>query len=86
MAGNARHHAERHHHHRWDEHRPYSPSKRRLCGGGYLISGTVRNVNKRNIEVMLDTSVSDILFENGEVTGVRLTTEENETVTVAAKA
>ena len=37
--------------------------------GGYLISGLVRNVNKRNIEVMLDTSVSDIIFENGEVTG-----------------
>jgi fumarate reductase flavoprotein subunit len=35
---------------------------------------------------MLDTSVSDILFENGEVTGVRLTTEENETVTVATKS
>lgn len=35
---------------------------------------------------MLDTSVSDIIFENGEVSGVRLTTEENETVTVATKS
>ncbi|MCC3239100.1 flavocytochrome c [Enterobacter cloacae complex sp. 2021EL-01169] len=63
-------------------HRPKDGS----AVGGYLISGLVRNVNKRNIEVMLDTSVSDILFENGEVTGVRLTTEENETLTVAAKS
>ena len=63
-------------------HRPKDGS----AVGGYLISGLVRNVNKRNIEVMLDTSVSDIIFENGEVTGVRLTTEENETVTVATKS
>lgn len=63
-------------------HRPKDGS----AVGGYLISGPVRNVNKRNIEVMLDTSVSDIIFENGEVTGVRLTTEENETLTVATKS
>lgn len=63
-------------------HRPKDGS----AVGGYLISGLVRNVNKRNIEVMLDTSVSDIIFENGEVTGVRLTTEENETVIVATKS
>lgn len=63
-------------------HRPKDGS----AVGGYLISGLVRNVNKRNIEVMLDTSVSDIIFENGEVTGVRLTTEENETLTVATKS
>ncbi|HHD7242347.1 TPA: flavocytochrome c [Enterobacter cloacae] len=63
-------------------HRPKDGS----AVGGYLISGLVRNVNKRNIDVMLDTSVSDILFENGEVTGVRLTTEENETLTVTTKS
>lgn len=63
-------------------HRPKDGS----AVGGYLISGLVRNVNKRNIEVMLDTSVSDIIFENGQVTGVRLTTEENETLTVATKS
>ena len=63
-------------------HRPKDGS----AVGGYLISGPVRNVNKRNIDVMLDTSVSDILFENGEVTGVRLTTEENETLTVTTKS
>lgn len=40
-------------------HRPKDGS----AVGGYLISGLVRNVNKRNIEVMLDTSVSDIIFE-----------------------
>ncbi|MRS89394.1 flavocytochrome c [Enterobacteriaceae bacterium RIT714] len=63
-------------------HRPKDGS----AVGGYLISGLVRNVNKRNIDVMLDTSVSEILFENGEVTGVRLTTEENETLTVSTKS
>jgi fumarate reductase flavoprotein subunit len=59
-------------------HRPKDGS----AVGGYLISGLVRNVTKRNIDVMLDTSVSDILLENGEVIGVRLVTDENETLTV----
>ncbi|WP_230350837.1 flavocytochrome c [Lelliottia sp. WAP21] len=63
-------------------HRPKDGS----AVGGYLISGLVRNVNKRQIEVMLDTSVSDIVFENGEVTGVRLTTEENETLNVTTRS
>ncbi|PWU32229.1 FAD-binding protein, partial [Enterobacter hormaechei] len=61
-------------------HRPKAGS----AVGGYRISGLVRNVNKRNIEGMLDTSVSDIIFENGEVTGVRLTTVDNDSITVGA--
>ncbi len=64
-------------------HRPKDGS----AVGGYLISGLVRNVNKRNIEVMLDTSVGDILFENGEVTGVHVVTDEyNDSRTLNAKS
>ncbi|SCC17955.1 fumarate reductase flavoprotein subunit [Kosakonia oryzendophytica] len=63
-------------------HRPRDGS----AVGGYLISGMVRNVNKRGIDVMLDTSVDDILFEQGEVCGVRLLTEEQESLTVQAKS
>ncbi|TDT59291.1 flavocytochrome c [Kosakonia oryzendophytica] len=63
-------------------HRPRDGS----AVGGYLISGLVRNVNKRGIDVMLDTSVDDILFEQGEVCGVRLLTEEQESLTVQAKS
>ncbi len=54
--------------------------------GGYLISGLVRNVNKRNIDVMLDTSVVDIVMDGGEVSAVRLLTEEKEALTVATKS
>ncbi|WP_039056534.1 flavocytochrome c [Enterobacter sp. Bisph1] len=61
-------------------HRPRDGS----AVGGYLISGLVRNVTKRGIDVMLDTSVEEILFEHGEVRGVRLLTEEQETLPVQA--
>ncbi|WP_231828325.1 flavocytochrome c [Pseudocitrobacter corydidari] len=63
-------------------HRPRDGS----AVGGYLISGLVRNVNKRNIDVMLDTSVVDIVMDGGEVSAVRLLTEEKETLTVATKS
>jgi fumarate reductase flavoprotein subunit len=63
-------------------HRPRDGS----AVGGYLISGLLRNVTKRNIDVMLDTSVEEILFDAGEVRGVRLLTEEQETLSVDAKS
>ncbi|MGY5956755.1 flavocytochrome c [Kosakonia sp. BK9b] len=59
-------------------HRPRDGS----AVGGYLISGLVRNVTKRGIDVMLDTSVNDILFSEGEVSGVQLLTDEQESITV----
>lgn len=63
-------------------HRPRDGS----AVGGYLISGLVRNINKRNIDVMLDTSVVDIVMDGGEVSAVRLLTEEKEALTVATKS
>ncbi|SCC00049.1 flavocytochrome c [Kosakonia oryziphila] len=63
-------------------HRPRDGS----AVGGYLISGLVRNVTKRGIDVMLDTSVEEILFTEGEVRGVRLLNDEQETLTVQAKS
>ncbi|ELN2735056.1 flavocytochrome c [Pluralibacter gergoviae] len=63
-------------------HRPRDGS----AVGGYLISGLVRNVNKRGIDVMLDTDVDEILFDGGEVRGVRLLTDEKEVITVQAKS
>ncbi|KOQ95141.1 flavocytochrome c [Pluralibacter gergoviae] len=63
-------------------HRPRDGS----AVGGYLISGLVRNVNKRGIDVMLDTEVDEILFDGGEVSGVRLLTDEKEVITVQAKS
>ncbi|MBS1205397.1 MAG: flavocytochrome c [Proteobacteria bacterium] len=63
-------------------HRPRDGS----AVGGYLISGLVRNVTKRGIDVMLETSVEEILFAEGEVRGVRLLNDEQETLTVQAKS
>lgn len=63
-------------------HRPRDGS----AVGGYLISGLVRNITRRGIDVMLDTSVDEILTDNGVVSGVRLLTDEQERIVVQAKS
>lgn len=63
-------------------HRPADAS----AVGGFLISGLVKNVNKRNIDVMLDTSVTQIRYENGAVAGVELLNDENESLVINAKS
>lgn len=63
-------------------HRPESGS----AVGGFLISGLVKNINKRGIEVMLDTSVTEILTENNKVVGVKISEEDGSIQTIKAKA
>jgi fumarate reductase flavoprotein subunit len=63
-------------------HRPAD----RSAVGGFLISGLVKNLNKRNIDVMLDTSVTEIRYAEGAVQGVNLLNEENEVQVVNAKS
>nr|WP_158783411.1 flavocytochrome c [Pantoea sp. BAV 3049] len=63
-------------------HRPRDGS----AVGGYLISGLVRNIAKREIGVMLDTSVTGILMEQGEVCGVSVLNDENEQQTIRTKS
>ncbi|HEY3589654.1 MAG TPA: flavocytochrome c [Buttiauxella sp.] len=63
-------------------HRPRDGS----AVGGYLISGLVRNITRRGIDVLLDTSVDEILIDNGAVSGVRLLTDEQEVIVVQAKS
>ncbi|QEM80465.1 flavocytochrome c [Halomonas binhaiensis] len=55
-------------------HRPAD----RSAVGGFLISGLVKNINRRNIEVLLETAVSKILYEDGVVTGVEVVDEYND--------
>lgn len=55
-------------------HRPRDGS----AVGGYLISGLVRNINKRDIEVVLDTRCTKIEYENNSVRAVELVNEEGE--------
>lgn len=63
-------------------HRPAD----RSAVGGFLISGLVRNINQRDIDVMLDTDVIEILMENGAVSGLRVKNEENEILTIHTKS
>ena len=54
--------------------------------GGYLISGLVKNINRRGIEVMLDSNVTEIITENHKVVGVKVTEEDGSIQTIKAKA
>lgn len=63
-------------------HRPAD----RSAVGGFLISGLVKNLNKRNIDVMLDTSVTEIRYAAGRVQGVELLNDEGEALTINAKS
>ncbi|MCU5774067.1 flavocytochrome c [Erwiniaceae bacterium BAC15a-03b] len=63
-------------------HRPADGS----AVGGFLISGLVKNINKRNIDLMLDTSVSEILYADGAVSGVRVINEDQEQLTIISKS
>jgi fumarate reductase flavoprotein subunit len=63
-------------------HRPAD----RSAVGGFLISGLQRNIAQRDIDVMLDTDVLEILMENGAVSGLRVKNDENEELTIRAKS
>ncbi|SET42901.1 flavocytochrome c [Thorsellia anophelis] len=58
----------------------------RSAVGGYLISGLVKNIVSRQIEVLLDTKVIEILTENNEICGVRVEDEYNEQTIIKAKS
>ncbi|MGD9427224.1 flavocytochrome c [Pantoea sp. NSTU24] len=63
-------------------HRPAD----RSAVGGFLISGLVKNINSRNIDVLLETSVEEILYEDGVVTGVKVVDEYNDSRILNAKS
>ncbi|OCG58831.1 flavocytochrome c [Gilliamella sp. Nev3-1] len=63
-------------------HRPESGA----AVGGFLISGLVKNINKRGIEVMLDTAVTEIVTENNKVIGVKISEEDGSTHVIKTKA
>ncbi len=63
-------------------HRPAD----RSAVGGFLISGLVKNLNQRNIDVMLDTSVTEIRYHDGAVQGVDLLNDDNEVLVINAKS
>jgi fumarate reductase flavoprotein subunit len=63
-------------------HRPESGA----AVGGFLISGLVKNINKRGIEVMLDTAVTEIVTENNKVIGVKISEEDGSTRVIKTKA
>lgn len=63
-------------------HRPESGA----AVGGFLISGLVKNINKRGIEVLLDTNVTEIITENNKVMGIKAVDDDGTIQTIKAKA
>ncbi|MFC0179320.1 flavocytochrome c [Thorsellia kenyensis] len=63
-------------------HRPAD----RSAVGGYLISGLLKNVVSRGIEVMLDTEVVDISYENDTPSAVKIKDDKGEISTLKAKS
>ncbi|WP_218838452.1 flavocytochrome c, partial [Snodgrassella alvi] len=54
--------------------------------GGFLISGLLKNINDRGIEVMLDTSVTDIEMKDGRINAVIVRDEEGNEQRISTKA
>lgn len=63
-------------------HRPAD----RSAVGGFLISGLVKNLTQRHIEVLLDTKADNIEFHQGKVSGVRVVDEYGESRILQTKA
>ncbi|KDN14786.1 flavocytochrome c [Snodgrassella communis] len=63
-------------------HRPSSGA----AVGGFLISGLLKNINDRGIEVMLDTSVTEIEMKDGRVNAVMVCDEEGTEQRISTKA
>ncbi|EXU77111.1 flavocytochrome c [Erwinia mallotivora] len=62
-------------------HRPRDGS----AVGSYLISGLMRNIARREITIMTDTTVTEIQSEQGEVCGLYLLNEENEQLIIRTR-
>ncbi len=63
-------------------HRPAD----RSAVGGFLISGLVKNLTQRHIEVLLDTKADNIEYHQGKVSGVKVIDEYGESRILHAKA
>lgn len=63
-------------------HRPAD----RSAVGGFLISGLVKNLTQRHIEVLLDTKADNIEYHQGKVSGVKVIDEYGESRILHTKA
>lgn len=54
--------------------------------GGFLISGLLKNINERGIELMLDTSVTDIELKDGRINAVIVNDEDGNEQRISTKA
>lgn len=63
-------------------HRPQDGS----AVGGYLVSGLLRNVKKQNIPVFVNSDVTKVNLKNGQVAGVKVKIDQDQTKTIQSKA
>ena len=67
-------------------HKPVNDEGKTVAVGSYMIPRLEENCKQRGIEILMETTATEILSEDGKVTGVVATGKNGETVTVNAKA
>lgn len=67
-------------------HRPMSAEGKSLSVGSYIVPILEKNVTDRGVEILFNTTATEITMENGAVTGVKGVTADGGNVIVSAKA
>lgn len=67
-------------------HRPLDEEGKVLSVGSYLVPILEENLEKRGIQVLLNTTAEEILVDGGQVCGIRAVGKEGETIIVHADA
>ena len=67
-------------------HRPVNAEGKTVSVGSYIVPILEKNVTDRGVEILFNTTATEITMENGAVTGVKGVTADGGNVLVSAKA
>ncbi|MDD6141979.1 MAG: flavocytochrome c [bacterium] len=67
-------------------HRPVNAEGKTVSVGAYIVPILEKNVTDRGVEILFDTTATEIRMENGKVTGVNGVTADGGNVIINAKA
>ena len=67
-------------------HRPVNAEGKTVSVGSYIVPILEKNVTDRGVEILFNTTATEITMENGAVTGVKGVTADGGNVIVSAKA
>ena len=67
-------------------HRPVNAEGKTVSVGAYVIPILEKNLNDRGIEVLFDTTATEIIMDGGKASGIKAVTSAGGNVTINAKA